>query len=62
MSHPMMDTSRETKETKELFSIPQGNVSDKNMQKMKGPKVASGRDSRDIFKSQGQERDLRQVF
>lgn len=64
MSRPVLDTSRkkkskisllnlqdikETKTNKKRFSIPQGNVSDKNMQKMEGPKVASGRDSRGIY-------------
>lgn len=58
MSHPVMGTGREKqnkvslaslqhlKETKIIFSIPQENVTDKKMQKMEGPKVASGRDFR----------------
>lgn len=60
MSHPVMGTGREKqtkvslvslqhlKETKMVFSTPQENVTDKNMQKMEGPKVASGRDFRGI--------------
>lgn len=60
MLHPMMGTGREKqnkaslaslqhlKETKIVSSIPQENVTDKNMQKMEGPKVASGRDFRGI--------------